>query len=76
MRVPGSLEPIDRGDIRMVQRSENLGLSLEAGEPLGVSGKLLRQDFDGNVPAKLLVLGSEHFTHTALANGFDDLVVG
>ena len=36
----GSLEPVDGRNIGMVQRREDLRLSLEAREPFGVSGEL------------------------------------
>ena len=75
MRVPGLLEPVDRGDVGVVQRRENFGLSLEARQSLRVSGKRFGQDFDGDVPAEFSVLGSEDLAHPAFANRLDDLVV-
>jgi len=62
VRVPGLLEPVDGGDVGMVQRRENFGLSLEARQSLRVSGKRFGQDFDGDVPAEFPVLGPEDLT--------------
>lgn len=36
------------GDVRMVQRRERPGFALEAGETLGVGGKLRRQELGGD----------------------------
>ena len=47
-----------------------------SGSRANSSGKLFRQDFDGNVPAELLVLGSEDLAHSASTNGLENFVVG
>ncbi len=40
---------VDRDDVGMVQRRGSTGFLLESTETAGVSGHLLRQDFDGDV---------------------------
>ena len=38
--MPSALfEPVDRGDVRMVQRGEDFRFALKAGEPVGVGGR-------------------------------------
>ena len=42
-RTPsGLVQAVDRGDVRVVQRGQQLGLALEAGQPLGVGGERRR----------------------------------
>ena len=48
-------EAVDRRDVRMIQRREQMGLALEAREPLGIGGKQLGQDLDGDVAPELRV---------------------
>ena len=60
--VVGVLEPIDRGDVRMVERRENLGFALESSQPLRVLSELLGQDLDGDVTPELRVPSSIHLT--------------
>ena len=42
-------KPVDRGDVRMIQRSEGLGLALEPREAVGVMREGLGQDLDRDV---------------------------
>jgi hypothetical protein len=39
----------------MIQRREQMGLAFEAREPLGIGGKQLGQDLDGDVAPELCV---------------------
>ena len=39
----GSLEAVDRGDVRMIQRRKRLGFALEPGEPVGIGGEEIRK---------------------------------
>ena len=47
----GSFETVDGGDIRMVQRSQNLCLALEARDAFWIPRELVGEDFDGDIPA-------------------------
>ena len=69
------LEPVQRRDVRVIQRRENVSLALEALKALLVLSHMARQYFDRNVPAELGVMGAEYFTHTAFADLLQDAVV-
>ena len=70
----GSLDPVDRRDIRMVQRREDCGLALEPGEPLGVLCELFGQHLDRDVASQARVGGAIDLAHAAHAEWGDDLV--
>jgi putative endopeptidase len=72
----GGVETVDRSDVRMVQRREQTGLALEAGEALGVRGEQVGQDLDRDVAAQRGVGGAPHHAHPAFAERSDDAVVG
>jgi hypothetical protein len=44
----GFFKPIDGGNVRVVQRSQNFGFSLEAAEALGIAGDGRRQNLNGD----------------------------
>ena len=48
----GLLETIDRGDVRMVERGEDLRLALEPGEAIGVVRERAGQDFQRDVAVR------------------------
>jgi hypothetical protein len=52
-RAVSTLESIDLSDIRMIERGEHFGLTLEACEPVGVPGEGGRQDFDRDVALEI-----------------------
>ena len=70
------LKAVDRGNVRMIQRGQDLSLALEPGQPLSILGELLRQDLDGNFALQSGVLGSVHLSHPALTDLLSDLVMG
>ncbi len=41
----------------MVQAGEDLGFSLEAGQPIRIGGERLRQDLEGDLPVELGIGG-------------------
>jgi hypothetical protein len=43
----------------MIQRCEQLRLTLKPGEPLGVVGELVGQDLDRHLPRKIRILGAK-----------------
>jgi hypothetical protein len=65
----------DGGDPGVAQRGQQLGLALEARQPLGVPGEVLGQDLDRHVAAERRVLGAPDHTHPALADLLDQAVV-
>ena len=49
------LEPVDRGDVGMVQRGERLGFALETRQAVGVLRERVGQDLDRDVAIELRV---------------------
>ena len=61
----GFFEPVDLGDVRMIQRSEQLGFALESGEALRVVCEKVRRELESHVALELRVMRAEHHTHAA-----------
>ena len=55
----------------MVQRDEDFGFPLEAGQPIGVRRERLGQDLERHVPVELRVAGAIDLAHAALAHQAD-----
>ena len=70
----GFHEPVDRADVRMVERGQKLGFPLEPRQPLGVLGDRLGKDFDREVPVQLGVARSVDLPHPSGAEGRENLV--
>ena len=70
----GALEAVDVGDVRVIERREQLGLALEARQALGVRRERGRQHLDRHVAVELRVGGAIHLAHPARAERRDDLV--
>ncbi len=66
-------EPVDRRDMGMVQRREDLGFALEPGESIGVVGDGREQDLDRDLATQLRVARTIDGTHAALADRRQDL---
>ena len=63
-RLPvGLLEPVDRGDVRVVEGGEKVRLALEAAQALGVLRHLRRQHLDRHVAVEVRVGGPVHLAH-------------
>ncbi len=73
-RVGRFFQPVDSGDVRVVQSREDFGFAAEAGHAVGVVGDGIRQDLDGDVPLEFDVPGAVHLAHAAGADGGHDLV--
>ena len=69
------LQPINGGNVWVIQGSEQLGFALEPGNPICVLGELLGQNLDGNIPAELPVLRLKDFSHSAAAYGGRNFVM-
>src|SRR6516165_7940651 len=65
LRAVDLFEAVDLRDVRMVERGEHLGFTVEAGDALGIVGEGSRQDLQGNVATELRVLGAVDFAHAA-----------
>ncbi len=70
----GLLEPVDRGDVGMIERRERLGLALEPRQAFGVRCERVRQDLDRDLAAKGRVRRPIHFAHSTDADAGDDFV--
>src|SRR5467141_4257320 len=69
------LEPIDAGDVRMVEGGEQLRLALEAREALGVGGEHWRKGLDGDGAVEAGVAGAIHLSHAPGTLRRDNLVI-
>ena len=67
-RVAGFLEAVDRGDVRVVERREELRFAVEARQPLRVGGEGLGQDLERDVAAELRVARPVDLTHAPRAD--------
>ena len=67
-------EAVDRRDVRMIQRGEDLGLARETRQAIGVVRERLRQDLDRDIAVQLGVARPEHLPHAALADRRGDFV--
>ncbi len=47
-RAGRTFQAVNRGDVRMIQRRENFGLALEAGQTVSIGRERVRQHFDSN----------------------------
>ena len=54
----GVLEPVDRADVRMIQRRQHPRFAFEARQPLGVVRERARQDLDGDIAAQPRIAGA------------------
>src|SRR5205823_12858426 len=55
--------------------SDGPRFALEAGQPLRVLGKDIRQDLDGNVPVQTIVVSLVYDSHAPLADPLEERVV-
>ena len=68
------LQPVDRADVRMIERGEHRGLALETRATVGVVGERTRQEFDRDLAIQRRVPRAVHLAHAALADRRNDLV--
>lgn len=59
----------------MVEAGEDLGLSLEPSESVGIKGERLREDLEGDLPVELRIGSPIHLAHAALADQGGDVIV-
>ena len=70
----GRLEAVDRRDVGMIQRREQIRFAGEARPPFGITGEELRQNLEGDVSRQVAVACPIHFSHAASTDERDDLV--
>jgi hypothetical protein len=67
-------EPVDSGDMRVVQRREELCLPFEAREAIDVAGERLGQDLDRDIALELRVASAIHLPHATRTDVRNDFV--
>ena len=70
----GILEPVNGGDVGMIQRRQHLRFAFEACQAVSVESELVWQDFQRNVTIQLGVPGTVHLTHGPRAKRLQHLV--
>ncbi len=60
--------------MRVIERRRGARLLLEARQPLGIGGVLLRQNLDRHLAAQARVFAEIHLAHAARAEQLEDLV--
>jgi hypothetical protein len=69
------VKTIDGGDVGVVQRGQQLGLAVEARQPLGLARHVGRKHLDRDLAVEGGVLGLPDHAHPALADLLDQAVV-
>ena len=69
VRLAAVLEPVDRADVRMVQRGEHLRFALEAREAIRIARERVGQDLQRDVAIQLRIARAIHLAHAAGAKG-------
>jgi hypothetical protein len=67
-------KPVNRRDVRMIERREDLRLAAETGEPVGVARHHWQQHLDRDIAIERRVASAIHLAHSAGAQGEADLV--
>ncbi len=73
-RAARLFDAVDRGNVRMIQRREDLRFPLEARHPFGIGMCQIRERLDGDVPAEARIAGAIDLAHAAGADGGEDLI--
>ena len=63
------LEPVDRANVRMIERGQEAGFAREAGTTLGVCCEVRREDLDGDVAPQLAVVRAIDLAHPPAPSG-------
>lgn len=64
------LDPVNRSDMRMIERGQHARLPLEASQSISVVGKRPRQYLDRDIASEPGITGAVHLTHPAHADPF------
>jgi hypothetical protein len=70
----GILEAVDGGDVRMVQRGEDLRFPLETGAAVGIHRVGIGQQLDGDLATEFRIARAIDFAHAAHPEKGDNLV--
>ncbi len=69
------LDAVNLRDVRVVERREDVRLTLEACNAVSVAGERARQDLDGDVALETSVAGFVDFAHAAFTQRVEDFVL-
>ena len=69
------LNPVDAGDVGMIERRQHACLALESREPIGVRREDAGQDLDRDVASEPRIVCAVHLAHSAGAKRRHDVVV-
>ena len=69
----GVLDAVDRSDVLVLERGEQLRLAIEAGQAIRIADEVGRQEFEGDVAIESGVAGAVDLAHAAAADQFQDL---
>ena len=70
----GLLQPVDRGNVGVVQRSQHSRFALKRGQAVGIVDEGRRQHLEGYVAPELGVVRLVHLAHAARVKEGNDLV--
>ena len=71
----GLFNPVDAGNVGMIERRQHARLALESREPIGVRREDAREDLDRDVPSEPRIVGAVHLAHPAGAKRRHDVVL-
>ena len=74
MAAVGLTEVVNRENVRVRERSDGLGFTLEARQRLGRRGQAGGRNLDRYVAVELLVTGAKDLAHSSRAQRRDDAV--
>ena len=74
MGLTAVLEPVDRPDVRMVERGQHLRFALETGEAIRIAREGVRQDLQRDLAIQLGIARAIDLAHAAGPEGGEDLV--
>ncbi len=70
----GLFQPVDVGDVRVIERGKRLCFARKSRQTFGIGCKLLGQDLQRDIAIELRVVGPKHLPHSTCANLSDDFV--
>ena len=70
----GFVNAVDRADVRMIERGQDLRFAPESGERLGVLERSARENLEGDLSTEFGIAGAIDLAHSTFAQLGDDLV--
>jgi hypothetical protein len=73
--VFGLLKPVDRGDVGVIERRQELGFALEAGHSFGIACERLGKELERDLSIQIKVIGQLDFAHASAAKLFTNSIM-